>query len=62
MTTELHPAEADTVSLSAKTVRALILQESAPQPRISDDAPERSFEPYNTGITALTLDRKPRKS
>lgn len=62
MTTELQPAEPDTVTLSAETVRVLILGESVlPQP-VSSDAPEHSFDPYNTGITGLTLDRKPRKS
>jgi hypothetical protein len=62
MTTELHAAEPDTVTLSAETVRVLILQESVLQQGAGQEAPARTFDPYNTDVATPALDREPRKS
>ena len=62
MTTELQAAESDTVNLCAETMRVRVLQESDLQQRVSSDEPDRSFDPYNTGIRALTIGPKHRKS
>ena len=61
MTNELPAAESDTVEVWAETVRVRILQESAAPPDCDSEVPTGGFDPYNTGIRALTTAPEPRK-
>jgi hypothetical protein len=63
MTTELQAGESGSVDSCAETVRVRVLPESLCQQRAGSPAPERSFDPYNTDIGALThLPKSPSES
>ena len=62
MTNQFQTGESGAVDATAETVRIRVLPESALQERACSEPPVRGFDPYNTDIGAITVDRKPRKT
>jgi hypothetical protein len=62
MTTELQAGESGTVDSCVETVRVRVLPESILHERAGGQAPQRSFDPYNTDVRAPGVDRRPRKT
>ena len=62
MTTELQAGESGAVDSCAETVRVRVLPEAVLQQHASGQAPQRSFDPYNTDIGALAVGQRPRKT
>jgi hypothetical protein len=61
MTTELKAEGLEVVDPCADTVRIRVLPESVLQ-HPDSTAPVRSFDPYSTGVGALTVRPKPRRT
>ena len=62
MTIELKDEGLEVVDPCADTVRVRVLPESVLQQHSGSAAPERSFDPYSTGVEALTVRPKPRRT
>ena len=62
MMTALQAGEAGAVDTRAETVRIRVLPELSVHPHAGSPAPQRSFDPYNTGIRALAVGERPRKT
>jgi hypothetical protein len=62
MTTELKAEGLEVVDPYADTVRVRVLPEPVLQQHPGSAAPVRGFDPYSTGIGALTVRPKPRRT
>ena len=62
MSSEFQGAESDSVDAYAETVRVRVLPQSVLEERGGGELSERSFDPYNTDVGALTVSAKPRKT
>ena len=62
MASELRTAESDSVDAYDETVRVRVLPQSVLEQRGCGELAERSFDPYNTDVGALTIRPKPRKT
>ena len=62
MASEFQGPESDSVDTYAETVRVRVLPQSVLEERGGGELSERSFDPYNTDVGALTVSAKPRKT
>jgi hypothetical protein len=62
MASEFQAAESESVDAYAETVRVRVLPQSVLEERGGGELSERSFDPYNTDVGALTVSSKPRKT
>ena len=62
MASEFQGPESDSVDAYAETVRVRVLPQSVLQERGGGELSERSFDPYNTDVGALTVGPQPRKT
>jgi hypothetical protein len=62
MTNQFQTGEPGAGDSYAETVRIRVLPESALQQDAGSEPTVRSFDPYNTDIGAVTVDRRPRKT
>ena len=62
MASEFQGPESDSVGAYAETVRVRVLPQSVLEERGGGELSERSFDPYNTDVGALTVSAKPRKT